>query len=249
MEILSEFAKRKNIGYSLLSDQGSEAIKKFGILNDSLPTDSPVYGIPYPGSYLLDAQGRVKSKYFEPDFKERFSAGTVLVREFGAAGEHEGVIENRHLKLTYSTSAPVLRPGQRVTLILDVELKPKMHVYAPGVQDTYIPVSWKETASNGWTFESVTWPQSRILHLPAINEKVPVYENKFRIVRDVLMGQEKELKAAIGDSTSAAIESVFRYQACDDRVCYPPENLTLKWTVPVQMHDRTRSPAEIRHKF
>ena len=247
--ILQEFASRKKITFPMLSDPQSRVIRQFGILNETIAPDNAFYGIPIPGSYLIDASGKVVEKYFEPDYRERFSAGTVLVRQFGETpGEALGRQETNHLTATYSASAPVIRPGQRISLVVELQLKPKMHVYTPGVQEPYIPISWKGPDSAGWKSEQVTWPAPRILHLPAIDESVPVYEGRVRLVRDLLVVQQKELEPLVKNG-QVTLESTLRYQACDDRLCYPPQNLTLRWTLPVEMHDRTRSPEPIRHKF
>ena len=53
--ILHDFAERKGIHYPLLSDPKSEIIRSLGILNESVPKDNPFFGIPYPGSYVVNA--------------------------------------------------------------------------------------------------------------------------------------------------------------------------------------------------
>jgi hypothetical protein len=40
--------------------------------------ESSQYGIPYPGTYLVDTQGKVVAKYFEQDMRERISASAIL---------------------------------------------------------------------------------------------------------------------------------------------------------------------------
>jgi peroxiredoxin len=49
----------------LLSDPDSKIIRTYDILNEAVKPGTPTYGIPYPGGYVVDAQGRVVSKYFE----------------------------------------------------------------------------------------------------------------------------------------------------------------------------------------
>jgi hypothetical protein len=49
-----------------LSDPGSRIITELGILNTTLDeSDAPFYGIPYPGSYIIGADGTVVDKFFE----------------------------------------------------------------------------------------------------------------------------------------------------------------------------------------
>ena len=44
------------------------------------------------------------------------------------------------------------------------------------------------------------------------------------------------------------IEGALKYQACDDRICYPPETVPVRWTLQVEGHDRERAPAELQRK-
>jgi hypothetical protein len=44
------------------------------------------------------------------------------------------------------------------------------------------------------------------------------------------------------------VEGTLRYQACDDRVCYVPQELPVKWTFQYAEFDRQRVPAEWQRK-
>ena len=46
--ILADFAKRKKITFSLLSDPQSKMIRAFGVLNTAVPAGHLWYGVPYP---------------------------------------------------------------------------------------------------------------------------------------------------------------------------------------------------------
>lgn len=62
VEVPRTFAKRAGITIPLLSDPKSEIIKAFGILNTTVPRNTEFYGVPFPGTYIVDERGRVKSK-------------------------------------------------------------------------------------------------------------------------------------------------------------------------------------------
>ena len=99
--ILKSFAERAKITYPLLSDPESKVIQEFGILNESIPHGNPFYGIPHPGTYMVDPGGKVISKYFEDDYTQRDTASSILVREFGAAaGASHTSIDTKHLSLS-----------------------------------------------------------------------------------------------------------------------------------------------------
>ena len=246
--ILKNFSDRKGISIPMLSDPHSQIIKAFGILNTNVETTSPVYGIPYPGTYIVNPRGVVKSKYFHDDYTERFSAGSMLTREFGENGMEKNVVDNPQITLTYSASDSSFAPGHRITLIIDVDPKPKMHVYAPGVKDGYIPIDWKMIDTPASVAYPVVYPDSHMLHLPAINETVPVYDNHIRLLRDIIIGQEKEIASALSADRSLSVEGKFRYQACDDRECYIPKEIPLKWTFKIGQLESERVPPAIRKR-
>ena len=81
--VLKAFAEREHIGFELLSDADSKVIRSYGILNETVPKDSTFFGIPNPGTYVLNERGIVIAKYFEDDFRVRNTAGSILLRQFG----------------------------------------------------------------------------------------------------------------------------------------------------------------------
>jgi hypothetical protein len=238
--LLKNFAERRGITFPLLSDADSSIIKAFHILNEEVPPGTPFSGIPYPGTYIVDREGRVLAKYFEENYVERYTASDILVRQFGtAAGAAQASVETKHLSLSTAASTDRVSVGQRLALTVDVDMKPGMHVYAPGVGG-YIPLDWSIKKSPTVVAHPVDFPASKKLHLPVIDETVPVFTGRFRLVRDVTVGE-----APPGPLT---IEGTFKYQACDDHLCYMPQTVPLKWEVQVLPGDRERAPTGLRRK-
>ncbi len=239
---LKSFADRKQITFPMLSDPGSLTIKRYGIFNDSVEKGSLAYGVPYPGTYVLDARGVIVAKYFEDDYKERETVSSILVRQFGAAAGGTHVTkETKQLSVSLSASTDNIATGQHVALVLDVDLKPKMHVYAPGVEH-YIPIDWQITESDAAKAEAVIWPKSQKLYLQAIDETVPVYKDTLRIVRDIVFAPDAKLKTLVNEKGEITIHGVLKYQACDDKMCYIPASVPLDWTFHYQPLDRQRAP-------
>ena len=244
--ILQNFAERKSIRFPLLSDADSKIIRELGLLNESAPKE--FYGIPHPGVFVLDAKGIVRAKYFEDNYRERYTSAGILLHQFGLIPEEaKSEVAGRQLTLTASASNSAVAPGQRVVLVLDIELNPNMHVYAPGVEG-YIPIDWKMKESGSVAPEPAVYPRSEKLYLKAIDETVPAYRNHFRLTRDITVQQDDKLKPALDSSGHFTVEGSLRYQACDDRVCYIPQELPLKWTFQYQALDRERVPAELQRK-
>ncbi len=246
--VLHTFAERKDIHFPLLSDPDSKIIRELGILNETVEKTNLVFGVPHPGSFVLDSKGVIVAKYFEDDYRQRYTAGDLLMHQFGVIpAQAKSDVQGKQLRLTAAASNAVVTVGQRVALTLDIELKPGMHVYAPGVEG-YIPIEWTMKESDAGTVHEVIFPKSQMLHLPAIDETVPAYTGHFRLTRDFTIAPADKVKPLLDASGQFTLEGSLRYQACDDRVCYIPQNLPVKWTLQFQDLDRQRVPAELQRK-
>jgi Disulphide bond corrector protein DsbC len=60
------------------------------------------------------------------------------------------------------------------------------------------------------------------------DEKVSVFQKPFRLTQDVT------LDTSAKPGSTVAVAGTVNFQACDDRVCYPPENAPVSWTVTVK---------------
>ena len=241
-DVLRDFAQRVGITYPLLSDRDSKMIRAFGVLNEAVPAGHRFHGVAKACRLLIDEAGRVTAKFLEDDAADRVTAGNILVRELqGESGAPRTEKETKHLRLSTWASDEVVRSENRVALVLDVHLRPKMHVYAPEVVG-YIPIEWVMTEAAGLRHFPASYPGSELLHLPAIQEIVPVYSGSFRLMAEVSLGKADDLAVLTDDIGELVIEGAFRYQACDDKLCYLPEEVALEWTFQLEPHDRTRVP-------
>lgn len=68
---LKEFQEKYDVSFPLLSDNGSKAIKDFGILNTEFEPGSRFYGIPYPTVYVVDKNGIIQHIFAEEGYRER----------------------------------------------------------------------------------------------------------------------------------------------------------------------------------
>ena len=115
--------------------------------------------------------------------------------------------------------------GAKLALFVDVTPKPGIHVYAPGSKD-YIPITVKLNAQPEIKAGKVAYPKSEVMTFA--DEKVPVFQKPFRLTQDVTL--DKSAKAG----STVTVSGTVNYQACDDRVCYPPESSPITWTVVVK---------------
>jgi DsbC/DsbD-like thiol-disulfide interchange protein len=233
----------------MLSDPQSKIIRAFDLLNGNFPPGHAWHGVPFPGLFIVDERGIVRAKFFEEDHRERYTTSNILVRQFHADnGLPRTTVQAKHLKLSYSASDSVVSAGNRISLLLNVELEPGMHVYAPGVADEYIPVDWKLPESAGLLAHPVAYPPPVKLRFAVIEETLPVYQGSFRLLRDLTIGQAQEIGPLAGPDGKLSVDGSFRYQACDDKQCFPPQTVPLKWEFRLSRHDAQRAPAELQRK-
>ena len=134
--------------------------------------------------------------------------------------------ETKHLTVTTSASATTVAPGGRLELYVDIAPKPKMHVYAPEQKD-YIPVSFTVEASDSIKSGAVRFPKAEKYFFEPLKEMQLVYSKPFRLFRDVTF-------ASTARGTEVTIKGTIRYQACDDAICYVPQNVPVSWTIAVK---------------
>jgi len=247
--ILKDFAERHNIEFPLLSDPDSKIIRSFHVLNTE--AKGMTKGMAYPGFLYLDSSGVIREKYFTPKYTDRLTANNVISKLFPElSAEVTQNVAAPHLQLTLSQSDRSVIPGGRVSLIAEIELPPDVHVYSPGVQG-YKPIQLVLQGRPGIELQPVVYPSSKVLYLEAIQEHVPVFEGKFRISQDLTVTPSRisdGLRSVFSKERTISITGDVRYQACDQRVCYPPTSVPVKWQLQILPLDLKRSPEAIRHK-
>jgi peroxiredoxin len=239
--ILANFSKRRGITFPLLSDPGSITIKRYGILNTTVPeTNQQSYGIPFPGTFMVNAQGVVTSRFFEQAYQERSTVGSIMARLGNNVNVRATTLSSPQLELTSFATDSTVAPGTQFSLVLDVRPAPRIHVYAPGVSG-YKPIALSVEAQPGLLTRGAQYPQSENYHFKPLNEHVQVYQRPFRIVQDVLIDPSPQGLAALKDASSLTIKGVLNYQACDDQLCFTPQSVPLTWSVTLRQLDRERA--------
>jgi hypothetical protein len=226
---LKAFADQRGITFPLLSDDGSVVIRRYGLLNAQ--AEGRTAGIPHPGTFILDARGRVVSRSFEEAYQERASAASLVAgRTPGAAGTKA---DTPHVTVTTSSSDEIIAPGTRFSLFIDVAPKAKMHVYSPD-QKTYIPVALTLEPGEMVKPHAPVFPASEPYLFKPLNEQQRVYSKPFRIVHDVTVPVTAATRELARSGGTLTIAGTLHYQACDDVVCYRPVDVPVTWTVKLQ---------------
>jgi peroxiredoxin len=257
-EILADFTRRNGITYPLLSDVGSATITRYGILNTvaeealgpngkdpALLEQLRVYatvgtaterlrGIPFPGTFVVDRQGRVTSRFFEDYYWERTTTANILMRAgIGAAPVQATQASTQHLDFSAYPSDAAVSLGTRFSLAVEVTPKNGMHVYAPGASN-YRVISLNISSQPHVRTTPVRYPASEIYHFVPLNERVPTYQKPFLLALDVVAEATPEGRKAFAGKTELVVNGTLEYQACDDKICYNPVSLPVSWKVALK---------------
>ena len=240
---LAGFADARGIDIPLLSDEGSATIREYGLLNHEMdPARAPeerremmrrLYGIPYPGTFMLDTAGRVTARFFEAAYQERSTVSSIAVRLGdampGAPDRTATRVDTDHLEALVWATDDVVAPGNRLSFVVDVTPKTDMHVYAPG-DHSYQVIRLRLTGPDFLRSHEVTYPASEMYHFEPLDETVAVYEQPFRLVQDVTIPMRRDIDALASEpGATLRVEGVLEYQACDHEICYLPAEAPLSW--------------------
>ena len=265
-EILSDFAQRRGVSFPLLSDDDSAVITEFGILNTVAAEavgpnkDDPdvvadarqyvsvfgasqmIVGTPFPGTFMLDAQGRVTSRFFEEFYRERNTTANVMLK-LGAGLSPIAAIEGStaHMNITAYPSNPNLTVGTKFSLAVDIEPNEGIHLYAPGAEAMgYRVIGLTIDPVPHIRFEPVEFPASEIYHFEPLDERVPVYQQPFTLLQEAVVSGEPEAEEALKELDAVTLSGTLNYQACDDKLCFDPVAVPLSFTLDVETLDRQR---------
>jgi hypothetical protein len=237
----------------MLADPGSQTIKRYGILNTvamellgpnakdpALADDIRTYvsvvgasprmaGIAFPGTFILDRNGRVKSRFFEDFYITRNTSSSILMRAGVGAPIQGTKVSTAHLDITTYPSDAALAPGNRITLAFDVTPHRGLHVYAPGAAG-YQVVAVNIESQPLVSALPTKYPPSQMYFFKPLNERVPVFERPFTLLRDIELEGTPQAQTALRGKDSLTVRGSFAYQACDDKVCFNPESVPVSWT-------------------
>ncbi len=227
-EILAAFAQKHSIGYPLLSDKGSETIRKFGIFNYNMAPDLRAYGVPHPVEYFVSADGTVVNKYFVPNYQHRVTGSAVALREFGigATGAAAATLESGALAVQIGLPSAKVFAGQEVSFFADFALQPGWHIYGNAVPEGYTATSITFESPNV-VRQKLELPAAETLDIPGVGESLPVYTGSFRGIGTLL------LKHPLPEGP-LMLQGRLACQQCSDTVCEPPETMSFELALTSQ---------------
>ncbi len=237
---LADFASHHGITYPLLSDLGSEVIDRFGIRNHFVTEEQvPYYGIPFPGTYLVDERGVVSAKFFHRNLAQRDSAEAIVDSALGEIllGEDEpraeGGGDQIRLSATYHGGSGQMKSGAVRQIVVRFDLAPGVHIYGDPVPNGMVATKIQVSGPPGLHVGEVQAPPSHPLTLPGLDAELAVWDGRVDFVVPVYVDDRiASLVEAVRDD-EIPIEVQVDYQACSDEACHLPQRETLPLRVPL----------------
>jgi hypothetical protein len=267
VEILAAFSKQRGITLPLLSDFGSATIKRYGILNSLVDQalgpnrDEPevkadvqkyvsgvgarpdMAGVAYPGTFLVDRQGRVTARFFEDSYIERNTVSSLLIKLGSTTGAATTAtkISTNHLDLITYPSDSVVAPGNRFSLVAEVTPHSRLHVYAPGAEKSgYRVISITMEPNAQVRLLPIQYPPSEIYLFKPLKERIPVFQKPFRLIQELVLDGSPASQEALRGKTELTLKGTLQYQACDEKICYTPASVPLSWNLALRPVIRER---------
>lgn len=196
------------------------------------------YGIPYPGTYVTDADGVVIDKDFHQHHARRLSGQALLHRVLGTVPEQSAeapsaTLEGEELELTAYLADPALSLEVITSLVCRLRVAPGLHIYAAGAPEAFTPVALS-LSGEGVRFGEPTWPKPGVLRMADLEMSIPVYEQDVTVTMPITATSEIMRLGHGLDRESMEITITCRYQACDDVACGLPATIETKLVLPLQ---------------
>ena len=229
VEVLAEFAAKHDISYPLLGDVGSIAITELGLLNTGVESERAYWGramedrhrgLPYPGTFLLDADGVVVEKLFERSHRLR-PGGKLLLDHFDLdTGESPEIVaaDGPGLSVAAWVDTPEYFPNQLNRLTVRLGLADGLHVYVPPNPPGFIDLEIEIDPPNGVFVHPHEMPTGHSFEVEGLPEEFTVAEGEFEVVIPFYV---------LEDSGELALPVKIKYQACSETTCHAPDSVEL----------------------
>jgi len=155
--------------------------------------------------------------------------------------------EDEHLRIRTAASDTAVNPGNRVTLAVDIEPLRGAHVYAPDVRGGYQGLDVHIDPLPYMQVHEPVYPLLTYLRLPWTDESLSGYTGPVRVTVDVSLSTRIDLAPVSEAGQGLNLTGRLQVQACDERVCWPPETVSLNWHLDLRPPDLDRVADALQH--
>lgn len=238
-DALRDFRDAHGITFKLISDPHSEVISAFGILNTLIDAnDHPWYGIPYPGTFVLDTAGTITHKFFDNNLAVRAGPEQMLRAlsgkdeiEVAATAIQETTVatptKTQAVAVNVAFAGDKLGPIVQRDLVVRFQVPAGRHVYASPAPAGSVAVAVTLDDDPRVVERPMLRPPSEPHTLTGTGETMQVHNGTFELRLPVT------LNASDPSMTEYELSGTVHWQACDNDVCDIPASQRFQITVPV----------------
>lgn len=223
-DALADYAAAHEVTFTMLSDPDSDVISSFGILNTLIPPDDhPWYGIPFPGAYVVDADGMVIAKFFEHNFAVRPGPEQMLAAALGREFEvPAGAAPIEEVSVDVAFDGDLLPMGVTRHVVATFRVPEGQHLYGAPVPDGLVAASIELDATEGVLSYEPLAPPTSPLTLSGSGDTLQVYDGD--VVLRLPVTQNARAMQKDDEGRHVVISGRVRWQACNDVECFLPES-------------------------
>ena len=202
-----------------------------------------LYGIPYPGSYVVDKQGIVVAKFFHDSYKKRDSPERLIDAALGRVNLDESspqsIVETPEVKVTAAIRGgqATIRQGIVREVLVRFALTEGLHLYGEPAPEGMIPVDIQIRPQEGIQVLDLSVPPSHPLQLEANGVELNVWEGQIDFVLPFYPTGEIASEVRPLDQPSLTLEVDVQFQACTDQECLLPRSETFRFELPLDVID------------
>jgi thiol:disulfide interchange protein len=139
----------------------------------------------------------------------------------------EAQIRRPRANVTPIVETSGVHPGTTTRVALQVSLPGKLHVQSHRPRDPLlIPTVLTIEPPVGVTLRGTAYPPAIDLSQEGQAEPLAVFENTFALGAELAVAANTPLGPLV-------VPATLRYQACDDKLCYPPATAQVEWTLHI----------------
>ncbi len=205
------------------------------------PDDAFIHGIPYPGVYVTDEDGRVIAKFFHDSYKKRDSPEIYIDAAMGETLLNEsaptvcGGDENVKLTVAVHGGKGTVRQGIIRHLVVRFELPKGLHIYGPPVPEGMVHTEVKITGPSGFCAMTPELPPTKKLTMDIA--ELNVWHGVVDFIYPFYATGDLASECRPLDQPSIEISVQVRYQACTQNECLIPKTETFSVMVDLDVID------------
>lgn len=215
-------------------------IRQFGILNTLIKEDDhPWFGIPFPGTYVINAEGVITHKFFENNLALRASPEQLLravrgktISDSSTDTRPANTAKQASAEPTIALDGDHLAVSVMRDLVVSFDVPVGRHLYASPAPEGMVAASVELETLPKLVQRPTQVPASHEHHMTATGESFAVHDGRveFRIPLTV----NGNVASNTDDTPTLTVRGKVSWQMCDDEVCDVPRKEHFELTLPVQ---------------